>query len=250
MSVVSSLVLLHGFWGDGQSFGSVCQQLGADPRRIIVPPISGHGRAMPRGWSFQEEAARLAAEVRAQVPGDYVLCGYSMGARLALGVAILDWRSIRRLVLLSGRRGLQPGPEREQRRLMDERWARRLESEPLPSVLDDWERQPVLAPRSGVSPLALELRRKRRLEHRGPELASALRCLGLACMPSYAESVSALGCPVTLMAGELDIKFRALGEVLAAEIPGAELVVVHGSGHDLPLEAPRVVAQTLLAGSA
>jgi len=250
VSTATSLVLLHGFWGDQQSFGCVCHELGGDPRRILFPRISGHGSLAPRAWTFQDEAARLAADIRARVSGDYVLCGYSMGARLALGVSVLDWRPIRHLVLLSGRRGLQPGPERQQRGRMDERWAQRFESEPLACVLDDWERQLVLTPGPGASPQALALRRRRRLEHRGPELASALRSLGLARMPSYAESIGAIGCPVTLMAGELDIKFRTLAEALAAEIPGAKLAVVQGCGHDLPLEAPRAVAHTLLPESA
>jgi pimeloyl-ACP methyl ester carboxylesterase len=48
--------------------------------------------------------------------------------------------------------------------------------------------------------------------------------------------------PVTLMVGERDRKFRAVGEQMAAAITTAELRVVENAGHAVHLEAPRVVA--------
>jgi pimeloyl-ACP methyl ester carboxylesterase len=50
--------------------------------------------------------------------------------------------------------------------------------------------------------------------------------------------------PVTVLAGERDVKFRALGERMASLIPCAEFVVIPG-GHGLPLENPTAVAQAL-----
>ena len=47
--------------------------------------------------------------------------------------------------------------------------------------------------------------------------------------------------PVTVVTGERDAKFRALGERMAAPIPDAALVIVPG-GHVLPLESPAAIA--------
>jgi pimeloyl-ACP methyl ester carboxylesterase len=51
--------------------------------------------------------------------------------------------------------------------------------------------------------------------------------------------------PVTVVAGDGDAKFRALGERMRERLPaGAELRIVRG-GHRLPLENPRGVADAL-----
>ena len=54
--------------------------------------------------------------------------------------------------------------------------------------------------------------------------------------------------PVAVLAGELDKKYVALAQRLAAELPRAELTIVAGAGHALPLEAPAAVAAALAAG--
>jgi 2-succinyl-6-hydroxy-2,4-cyclohexadiene-1-carboxylate synthase len=54
---------------------------------------------------------------------------------------------------------------------------------------------------------------------------------------------------VTVVAGERDGKFVALGRRLAAALPDAELVIVPGAGHGLPREAPEAVAEAI-AGAA
>lgn len=55
-------------------------------------------------------------------------------------------------------------------------------------------------------------------------------------------------CPTLLMVGELDIlKPRKYSEIIAAHIPGAELVVVPGAGHALCMEKPAAF-NTLVLG--
>jgi pimeloyl-ACP methyl ester carboxylesterase len=79
-------------------------------------------------------------------------------------------------------------------------------------------------------------------------LASALRGLGTAALPSVWERLGELSMPVTLIAGERDGKFRAIAEEMATAIPDAEVVVVGGAGHAVHLEAPAHVARIIAAG--
>jgi pimeloyl-ACP methyl ester carboxylesterase len=51
--------------------------------------------------------------------------------------------------------------------------------------------------------------------------------------------------PATVLVGERDAKFVALGERLAAALPRGELVVVARAGHGLPREAPEAIAAAL-----
>ncbi len=50
--------------------------------------------------------------------------------------------------------------------------------------------------------------------------------------------------PVTVIAGERDAKFQALGQRMVDLLPDADLIVVPG-GHGLPLENPAAVARVL-----
>jgi pimeloyl-ACP methyl ester carboxylesterase len=52
--------------------------------------------------------------------------------------------------------------------------------------------------------------------------------------------------PVTVLVGERDAKFSAIGRSMAARLPDAELVVARG-GHNLPLESPASVVRALQA---
>ena len=62
-----------------------------------------------------------------------------------------------------------------------------------------------------------------------------------------AASLGAIGCPTTVMAGELDDILPAETARIAAAIPGARLVIVPGADHSLPKVAPDAVARELLA---
>jgi pimeloyl-ACP methyl ester carboxylesterase len=58
------------------------------------------------------------------------------------------------------------------------------------------------------------------------------------------DRLDELRMPVTVLVGERDAKFRALGRRMVDLIPAAELLVVPG-GHGLPLESPAAVAARL-----
>ena len=62
-----------------------------------------------------------------------------------------------------------------------------------------------------------------------------------------AASLGAIGCPTTVMAGELDDILPDETTRIAAAIPGARLVIVPGADHSLPKVAPEAVARELLA---
>ena len=79
-------MLLHGFTGSPRSWDSVVAraELGHEP---LIPALIGHGpewRSV-QTTSFDEEISRLGSMASSLDPPRY-LCGYSMGARLALGL--------------------------------------------------------------------------------------------------------------------------------------------------------------------
>jgi pimeloyl-ACP methyl ester carboxylesterase len=60
------------------------------------------------------------------------------------------------------------------------------------------------------------------------------------------DRLSELAMPATVVVGERDSKFIAMGERLVAALPAArDLVVVPGAGHGLPRESAAAVAAAI-----
>ena len=69
-------------------------------------------------------------------------------------------------------------------------------------------------------------------------------------MPCYAERLQSVAHPVRLVVGELDAKFRALGDDMARCLPQARLDVVPSAGHNVVLERPAALAALIGAREA
>ena len=83
MLSVPPLFLLHGFTGSPASWDGVLALL--PERRTLRPALLGHGAPPPEATTFAGEIARLAA----LLPDEPVhLAGYSLGARMALSLAL------------------------------------------------------------------------------------------------------------------------------------------------------------------
>jgi 2-succinyl-6-hydroxy-2,4-cyclohexadiene-1-carboxylate synthase len=240
---VTPLALLHGFTGSPASWDDVLAALQAPD--ALRPALLGHAPesdATRSVQTFDDEITRLAG----LLPSEPVqLVGYSLGARLALALAVARPDRIARLTLVSGQPGLASAAEREVRRQADARWCALLESSGIEPFVAEWEALPLFATQARL-PADLRARRRReRLAHAPAGLARSLRTTGLAEMPDLVPALPRLHVPVTLLAGALDPKFTTIAERLATKLPSARLVIVPDAGHDLLLEAPSAVTAAI-----
>jgi 2-succinyl-6-hydroxy-2,4-cyclohexadiene-1-carboxylate synthase len=173
------------------------------------------------------------------------LAGYSLGARLALGIAVRHPERVARLTLVGVHPGLASEAERDERRRSDRRWIELLETCGIDAFVDAWSAQPLFATERRLPDASRAARRKVRLAHDPKELARSLRIVGLAEMPDFRPHLGEIHAPVTLVAGELDEKFSALAGELSGLLPSARLVLAPEAGHDLLLERPDLVATEL-----
>lgn len=243
-----ALVLIHGFTGAPSSWDPVVEHLAptARPARVVRPTLCGHGAAvLDSADDFAGEVDRIAAELRAQGIEAAHLCGYSLGARVGLGLLGRHPSLFARATLIGVHPGLASDDERAARLESDERWARLALEQGAAAFVESWARQPVLATAGPVDDAALARQRALRLGHRPEGLARALRVLSLARMPDLRPALRSLAVPITLVVGAADAKFRALGEAIVALPARARLVVVDGAGHNVPLERPARVAALL-----
>jgi 2-succinyl-6-hydroxy-2,4-cyclohexadiene-1-carboxylate synthase len=243
------LVLLHGFTGSPASFDELTGRLAARHPGVNVlrPALLGHGLAADdHACRFEQEVDRLARVVSATRMTGAHLCGYSLGARVALGLLARHAHLFGGATLIGVHPGLAGARERALRVGSDERWCARLDSGDTSGFIDAWEAQPLFATQQRLTAPRAAHQRRVRAAQRAAGLARALRVLGLGQMPDYRGVLRMLALPVRLVVGALDAKFGALARGLVASAPRARLELVPGVGHNVLLEAPAHVEGLLL----
>ncbi len=238
----SLLVLLHGFTGSAASWTPVLREL-AKNHRVIAIDLIGHGGssapADPSRYAF-EQALRDLAEVTTQLGITRASwLGYSMGGRLALGMALDYPDRVSSLILVSATAGIQDEYERLQRTEADEVMARRIEGAGVEAFVAEWERLPIWESQRTLPDEVSRAQRDIRLGNRAVGLSNSLRGMGQGAQPSYWERLGEIKVPVLLMAGALDRKFVGIAGQMGVRIVDATLSVIPDAGHAVHLERPR-----------
>jgi 2-succinyl-6-hydroxy-2,4-cyclohexadiene-1-carboxylate synthase len=235
----TTVVLLHGFAGTGRTWDPVIKRLDRERYNALAPDLRGHGGAREeRPVAF----AAMAADVLAAAPDRFVLCGYSMGGRIALQAALAAPERIERLVLAATTAGIVTAGERAARRADDERLAEFADRATMRSFADRWMAQPLFA---GTPLEAAKLWRQDLLRNDPRALAAVLRGVGTGSMTPMWDRLGELTMPAAILAGERDSKFVEIACRLAAALPNAELTIVPGAGHGLTREAPDAIARAI-----
>lgn len=234
-----TLVLLHGFSGTSRAWDGVIEHLEPERYRPVALDLPGHGSAAtyPPPITFEG----CVEHVLKQAPECFALCGYSLGGRVSLHVALAAPERVSRLVIVSANPGIEDGGERAARRRADRKLADELERIPFEDFIERWRTQPLFA---DDPPEVGDLARADQRRNSPWALAEALRGLGPGEMESLWGRLKELKMPVGVVVGARDRKFLAIGRRLAEQVSDGSLSVLDG-GHGLPLENPEGVASVL-----
>ncbi|HTM45801.1 MAG TPA: alpha/beta fold hydrolase, partial [Polyangiaceae bacterium] len=168
---MTTIAFLHGFTGSPQSFDAARSSLPFECR-VCSPALLGHAGGPVSGATFDQEMQRLRAVIRSECPEPAVLIGYSLGARLALGIAAADPHGIAALVLISVNPGLQSAEERKARAASDEEHAAFLEAHGTAAFIEQrWAKQPLFASQHRLSANLLTAQNEQRMRHEPRGLA-------------------------------------------------------------------------------
>lgn len=244
------LVLLHGFTGRSASWESVRDGLRRRFRTIAVDLI-GHG-ASSAPLDASRYAFDLALDDLAQVTQSLEIrsatwLGYSLGGRLALGLALRHPSLVSALILESASPGIADECERLRRRESDAMLARRIEADGIEAFVAEWERLPLWQSQRALFPETLERQRQIRLGNRPVGLANSLRGMGKGAQPSLWQRLGNLQMPVLLIAGATDEKYVEIAGRMAAVIADAVLCIAPDAGHAVHLEDPAFFTQQVSA---
>lgn len=235
------LVLLHGFTGSSGAWGEISKRL-ARRRRVIAFDLPGHGRSpapnRPADARLPELASALARELDAIGVRDAHWVGYSLGGRVALHLAVAYPERVRALVLEGTSPGIDDPRERRARRVADAALADAIERDGLARFVDAWLAQPLFATQARLPADVRRRERERRLRGSAAGFAAALRAMGVGEQQPLWERLPDVRRPVLVVAGDEDVKYRALALAMAQRLPDARVAIVTGAGHAVHLERP------------
>ena len=232
---------------------------------VIAPVLPGHaaddGSVAPVAPDWDDNLASVVSRLQgaladAGATAPVHLVGYSLGARVALGVALEAPEKIARLTLIGVHPGLATEDERRARRASDQTWIDLLLQGGIEAFVGEWENHPVFASQAELPAEVRAAQRRIRLSHTAAGLADSLQCMGLGRMPCYRDRVAELAMPVTLVTGERDDRFSLLADQLAGQIrdpiswtgqndAACQRITVPGCGHNPVLEQPGAIARLL-----
>lgn len=237
----SPILLLHGFTGSARSW-TAQGEAWAEHHRMIAPDLLGHaGSAVPSDpsdFALERQATDLVELLRLLDARPAAVVGYSMGARLALVLALEHPEAVERLVLESPSAGIADAAARAQRLAADEALADDLERDGIETFVDRWEQLPLFASHASLPAATRERLRAERLGQQPGGLAASLRGAGQGAMTPLHDRLGHITVPTLAIAGALDPAGHERARTIARAIPGARLEVIPATGHTPHLERP------------
>ena len=223
-----SQVLLHGFTQTSRSWDRYIDLLQPE-QSIIRFDAPGHANSTAVSADLPTTATMVAEQ---EAKADYI--GYSMGARLALHIALLHPDSVRRLVLISGSPGLRSPSERSTRVQSDEKLALEILEIGVDKFVEKWLSAPMF---HGLISTSADI--QDRLRNTAEGLASSLRTSGTGSQQSLWDRLTELSMPVLLLVGSQDEKFSHIASEMKSAIgANANLMAIDEAGHSVHLEQP------------
>ncbi|MEY2401640.1 MAG: 2-succinyl-6-hydroxy-2,4-cyclohexadiene-carboxylate synthase [Ilumatobacteraceae bacterium] len=225
------LVFVHGFTQTSQSWKPIAARFAAEGYEAVVVDAPGHADSTNIRADLRRGADMLTA-----LCGLGVYIGYSLGGRLAMHAALMYPHLVRGLAVIGASPGIADESERAVRRADDNKLADHIVDVGVDAFLDEWLAQPLFA--------GMEIddeQRADRLRNTAEGLASSLRHAGAGAQGSLWPRLREMNMPVLTIAGELDLKFAAIGRQIAASVPEGRSVEVPGVGHAAHLQDPEHV---------
>lgn len=236
------LVLLHGFLGNGQVFSELIKYLKGFCNPITID-LLGHGETegaeLHYRFSTNEQIADIVKLINEQLETPAFLYGYSMGARLALQIALRHSNLIQGLVLESGTFGIEGETERQARQALDATRSDQILGN-YDGFLEEWKALPMFKTDKKIKEIdAIQQRQN------STWMANSLLGFGSGTMPHVKGKLPKLTTPTLLIVGENDTKFISINQTLKKEIPISELSIIKNAGHRVHLDRPNEIAGLL-----
>ncbi|KAF2599247.1 hypothetical protein F2Q68_00008609 [Brassica cretica] len=245
------VMFLHGFLGTGEEWIPIMKGISGSARCIAVD-IPGHGSS--RVHSHASETETFSMEMIAEAlyklieqitPGKVTIVGYSMGARIALYMALRFSNKIEGAVVVSGSPGIKDPVARKVRSATDDSKARMMIDIGLEIFVENWYNGGLWKSLRS-HPNFRKIVASRLVHDDVLSVAKCLSDLSTGRQPSLWEELADCDTNVSLVFGERDEKFKKIASRMylemskskKSEIHIIETVEIPEAGHAVHLESP------------
>ena len=226
---------LHGNLGCPADGHAVMQRLEAAGYETRSPDLWEILSETP--LSLKEAGQQLAKQILQEDPAP-ILCGYSMGARIALH-AIPHLPHCTAIILCGVNPGLKNKEERQKRMEHDQRWADELRRSEWTDFYQKWTSQAVFT--EGKNNLRLSPNKRNR-----ELMARAFECWSLGKQEDGLPALQHSTAPLLLITGERDLKFTKIAEALIHTLSKGKHLILPSSGHRIFEDSPAALSQLIL----
>jgi 2-succinyl-6-hydroxy-2,4-cyclohexadiene-1-carboxylate synthase len=208
-------------------------------RTLIGVDLPGHAGSDAVRADLPTTAALVADAVGASIgDGPCDLLGYSLGARVALHVALGTELALSHLIVIGATGGIEDPDARQRRRQSDDETAALLDAS---GDVDQFIARWVSGPMFGRLADAADVAERGRNSAAG--LASSLRLVGTGTQEPLWDLMPTLTVPILALAGVDDVQFSAHALRLAALAPDGVASLIPGGGHAAHLAQPELVGR-------
>jgi 2-succinyl-6-hydroxy-2,4-cyclohexadiene-1-carboxylate synthase len=244
------ILFIHGFTGRGADWSPILPAVHAAGYATIIVDLLGHGRsdapADPGRHAIERQASDVATILRGLEAAPAVVVGYSLGARVALRMAVAERDVVAGLFLESPSAGIADPSERATRNAADHELAARLEHDGLEAFLRAWEANPLFAGEHRLSARRRDHIHQARQRNTVHGLAASLRGAGQGAMETLHDRLRTITVPTLVVAGALDPVGAARARAVADAIPSADILTLPHRGHAPHREAPAAYGRLLI----
>ena len=237
-----TILFLHGFTGSANDWKDIAKVLDKRFNKIAVDLI-GHGKtSSPNDINFYmidsiiDQIEKIIQHLGLK---EVILCGYSMGGRIALNFAVNKPNLLTGLILESTSAGIRNKNERDKRKYNDEELASYIENNPIKDFITRWLDQEIFGTLSRFSNEKIKIIKEEKMKNSRTGLANSLRGFGIGVMPYLGSELIKLKIPTILISGGLDDKFTQINKSFRKLFPSANHKIISTSGHNTHLEEPK-----------
>jgi len=240
------VLMLHGFMGSSQDYAGIASILENDCYCIAID-LPGHGDTIVNGadncYRMEKTAEGVVEFVNQKKISKCHLVSYSMGGRLGLYLVIKYPEYFDKVILESVSPGLKTEKERSERIEQDKKLAQKILDNDFEDFIETWYRQPLFASLRQDETKLKKMMESRRENKEG--YALSLLHMGTGVQSSLWKELKKIKSPTLLLAGDLDIKFKAIAKEMVVSIPGANLSIIPDAGHNVHFEMPDIYSEVV-----
>ncbi|MFZ1291776.1 MAG: 2-succinyl-6-hydroxy-2,4-cyclohexadiene-1-carboxylate synthase [Melioribacteraceae bacterium] len=236
------IIFLHGFTGNINDWEFLENKIPQKFTPIFIDLI-GHGKTSSPDnaelYSSKSQIIFLKNIIDELKLNEIILCGYSMGGRLALEFSYKYPQNVKSLILESTSFGIEDKNERTDRIKNDIKIAENLKRISLEEFLDFWFELPLFNSLKNLhEEKLLKIKKERLFSNNKIGLRNSLLGFSTGKMKNYFLHASKFKMNILLINGELDTKFTQIGEKVIPFLPNGKLEIVKDAGHNIHLEKP------------